>query len=190
MAEGIETGARSSEVEVRPGAWLVQRRRTRWFALGALLYTLGFVAMVASTTISHPPLSGEATGAMVGVGVFLTIFCAPALVVAWRVERAGLWIGPDEVVIRGPLRSWHIPTAEAGGFEPGVQQGAGNGTPCPLLTRPGKRPVGVWALGREGLVWNFNEYLAELKSLCDSLDQTLEAVRLHPAPGRAAESGR
>ena len=86
---------------------------------------------------------------------------------ARRVGRAGLWMGPAGLVVRGPLRTWEVPGNNAVSFSPGVQPSAGNGTPCPILTRSDGSTIGVWALGREGLVFNFDTHLEELRPLCD-----------------------
>ena len=129
---------------------------------------------------SHPPDSGEALtpGAIAGLAVFLALFVGLPLLFAWRIGTAGIWIGREGIVVQGPLRTWTIPLEEAHVFSPGVQPGYGpNGTPCPMLTRDGGRPVGVWALGREGWVWRYDRYLSELEPLCDELNAVLRRVQ-------------
>jgi hypothetical protein len=47
-----------------------------------------------------------------------------------------------------------------------------------VLTQADGTKTGVWALGREGLIWNFDQYLEEMRPLCDRLNVELE--RLYP----------
>lgn len=105
---------------------------------------------------------------------FFVVFAGPCGWVAWRVATSGLWIGPEGLVIRGLFRSWAVRPAEALRFAPGVEKGAGNGTPCPMLERTDGDPVGVWALGREGWVWSYDRHLEELEPLCERLNQLLK----------------
>jgi hypothetical protein len=160
-----------------PNAWLASPRRIWGFQLTALVMALAFAGMALA-------LPGEtATERALGAAVFTLVFSGPCLLFAWRIRRAGLWMGPDGVVIRGPLRTWRIPSTEIVAFVPGVQPSVGNGTPCPLLTRVDSLPVGIWALGREGWVWSFDDYLEELASLCDRLNALLdELYPSHPLP--------
>ena len=118
-----------------------------------------------------------------GAGVLFLVFAAPCAWLGWRVSRSGLKIAPDGIRVRGPLRDWQVEPSEAVQFTPGVQGGAGNGTPCPILERVNGKSVGVWALGKEGLVWNYDDYLEELKPLCERLNGLLEQQHpKHPLP--------
>lgn len=120
---------------------------------------------------------------VIGGAVFFLAFAVPSAWLAWRISRAGLWIGADGILIRGPLRTWRIRQSEAVRFVPGVQSGPGNGTPCPMLERVKGAEVGVWALGIEGLIWKFDEYLEELEPLCGQLNELLEEqLPDHPLP--------
>ena len=92
------------------------------------------------------------------------------------IARSGLWIGTDGIVIRGPLRTRRVPGDSVVSFAPGVEAGYGNGTPCPVLTRSDGSKIGIWALGREGLVWNFGEHLEEMRPLCDELNVQLDVL--------------
>ncbi len=141
-----------------------------------------FDFILALQLASSSNARGGTASALNGV-VFFLVFAAPCVWFGWQIARAGLWIGPDGLVIRGPLRKWKVQPSEAVRFAPGVQRGAGNGTPCPILERVDGTPVGVWALGREGLIWSFDNYLEELKPLCDWLNQLLEEqYPEHPLP--------
>ena len=164
----------SPATEVRPNAWLRRPRRIRWFVVVYVGLAVGFIAMLM-------PLAARASdteGAMAFVWTLLfgLVFSSPCLFYAHRVSRAGLWIGPDGIVIRGPLRTKRVAGNSAVSFEPGVGGSYGNGTPCPILTSSDGSEIGVWALGREGLVWNFEEYLEEMRPLCEELNGLLEQL--------------
>lgn len=156
---------------VAPRAWLKRSRRIRGF-LVAIFGLIAFdFALAVQLVSSSADASGEAN--VLNAAVFFLVFAGPCAWVAWRVATAGLWIGPEGLVIRGPFRSWAVQPEEALRFVPGVQKGTGNGTPCPMLERTDGDPLGVWALGREGLVWSFDRYLEELEPLCEQLNQLL-----------------
>ena len=70
-------------------------------------------------------------------------------------------MGPAGSSSGGPLRTWEVPGNSAVSFSPGVQPSYGNGTPCPILTRSDGSTIGVWALGREGLVWGFDSHTSK-----------------------------
>jgi hypothetical protein len=161
--------------EVRPNAWLRCSRRTFWFVMVALGMAVAFVAMSLSLALG--------SGSTPGAAIFGLVFAGPCLLFARRIGRAGLWMGPAGLVVRGPLRTWEIPGNAAVSFSPGVQPSYGNGTPCPILKRSDGSTIGVWALGREGLVWRFGTYLEELQPLCDELNFLLEELYPeHPLP--------
>ncbi len=160
---------------IRPNAWLRRSGRTFWFAIVALGMAAAFVAMSLSLALG--------SGSILGAAIFGLVFAGPCLFFARRVGRAGLWMGPAGLVVRGPLRTWEVPGNNAVSFSPGVQPSAGNGTPCPILTRSDGSTIGVWALGREGLVFNFDTHLEELRPLCDELNSLLEELYPeHPLP--------
>ena len=46
-----------------------------------------------------------------------------------------------------------------------------------MLQRKHGRSIGVWALGREGVVWRFGRYQHEMEPLCDELNVVLSTVR-------------
>jgi hypothetical protein len=168
--------------EVRTNAWLRRPRRIRGFVALWSGLALASVAMSVPLALGSGENEGTA-GAVAVAAVFALVFSVPCLLVARAIGRAGLWLGPEGIVVRGPLRTWRIPGAEAVEFSPGVQPSYGNGTPCPILTRADGSTVGVWALGREGVVWHFDEYVFELEPLCDELNALLEELYPeHPLP--------
>jgi hypothetical protein len=83
----------------------------------------------------------------------------------------------DQIVIRNPFRTWTIPIDDADSFAEGVASGSGNGTPCPLLRRRHGRPVGVWALGGDGVIGRFGRYVRDLQPLCDELNAALASLK-------------
>jgi hypothetical protein len=154
--------------------WIRRRGRTRFAATFAAVWSLGIGA--TPLLAGNPHLLATSTDYL-AAGMFFLAFACPGLLLARRVATAGLWLGPDGVVVRGPLRTRSVPLADAQTFAPGVQNGARNGTPCPMLSRRNAAPIGVWALGREGLVFRFDRYLADLQPLCDELNKLLESLR-------------
>ena len=164
----------SAGTEVRPNAWLRRPRRIWGFVVILVGLAVGFVAMLVPVAIRNGADGGAA--AVAWVALFSVLLASPYLFFARRIGRAGLWMGPDGVVIRGPLRTRRVAGSLAVSFAPGVQPGAGNGTPCPILTTSDGSEIGVWALGREGLVWNFGDHLEEMRPLCDELNVQLEEL--------------
>jgi hypothetical protein len=156
---------------VAPRAWLRRSRRVRGFLIaisGMIVFDFVLAVQLASASAD----AGGTAGVLNAV-VFFLVFAGPCGWVAWRVARSGLWVGPEGLVIRGPFRSWAVQPGEALRFAPGVEKGTGNATPCPMLERTGGDPVGVWALGREGWPWSYDEHLDELEPLCERLNQLL-----------------
>jgi hypothetical protein len=113
----------------------------------------------------------------VGIVAICAALAAVVFWVAYRMFKAGLWIGPVGVVVRGALRTKTIGLPDVDSFGPGLLAGPGNGTPCPMLKRRDGPPVGVWALGREGVIWRYASYAEELKPLCDELNDLLQDMR-------------
>jgi hypothetical protein len=167
-------------IPVAPNEWLRRPRRIRLFVLAAAAMIV-FAFLMALQLASSPNAHNGTAKPLSGI-VFFLAFAVPCVWLGWRVARSGLLIGPDGLLVRGPLRDWRVQPSEAVRFAPGVQRGAGNGTPCPILKRVNGAPVGVWALGREGLIWNYNNYLEEFEPLCERLNQLLaQQCPEHPA---------
>jgi hypothetical protein len=98
---------------------------------------------------------------------------------AVRTWRARLTITTAEVVVAGATRTHHVPLALVDRFEPRVlHSGIGaNGTPMIVLLRHGAAPVGVYALRREGFIWNFKKKLANLEGEATELNSALAQAR-------------
>jgi hypothetical protein len=164
-------------IDVRRDAWLRRPSRLRWFVL-----IVGVIFAMALPKAIGAAEDGGTSSALAGAAVILAL-AAPYLYFAGRIARSGIWLGADGIVIRGPFRTRRISGSSAVSFGPGVQPGAGNGTPCPILTRADGSEVGVWALGIESLVWNFGGSLEEMRPLCDELNALLEELYPgHPLP--------
>ena len=103
-------------------------------------------------------------------------FAAPSCVIGKRLLSAGLWVSAETVVVRGPLKTRTVATDEVQSFDPGVLPG-GNGTPCVMLRLKNGTDIGIWALGREGLIFRFKAYLDELRPACDQLNALLDTLR-------------
>src|SRR5262245_44443149 len=143
------------EDAIRPEAWLGRRGRRNWFLLvcaGGLAF-----ALVSSLGFSGPDEREE-----------LVFFVGTPWIVGFlAVRRTGLWIGVDEVVVRGFFRNRQVPIERALRFSPGIFGWVGNGYPAPgLETLDGDR-IAVFSLGREGVVWKFDEYLEQMKAVCE-----------------------
>ena len=164
-------------VEVAPQRWLRNRRRTRVWASLAAAWT---VAILGATALPGGLPSSRATAATVAVVALHLVVALPGAVLTWRVARAGVWVGSDVIVIRGPFATRTVALPDAGRFEPGLQGAGGNGVPCPRLAHAGGSPAGVWALGRRNVWFDYDRLCAEIQPLCDELNALVAAPR--PAP--------
>jgi hypothetical protein len=124
-----------------------------------------------------------------GFGVFFLGLAAVGLLFARRLTRTGLWLGADGIVVRNPLRTVSVPIDDADSFITGVARGGTNGTPCPLLRRRHGSAVGVWALGREGVVWRFGRYERGFQPLCDELNAVLQSLKAECGPEVCRRAG-
>jgi hypothetical protein len=159
-------------LDVKAGDWLRRPERVRGSVAAVGVYLL---LMLGSAVGLYASDSGSG-GDIVVAASFAVAFCLPGVFAIWRISTAGLLIDQDLIVIRGLLRTRKIAPAIAVGFEPGVFGFVGNGNPGPVLRVRGGDQIGIWALAREGLVWNFDRYLQEAAPLCDELNRSLEAV--------------
>jgi hypothetical protein len=171
--------AGSDPVHVAPRVWIRNRRRTRAWSAIAAAWSLVF----ASLLFTSGGLAGPTTPSKVmGLGAFYFGIAAVGVVLAGRVARAGLWIGPEGIVVRGPFRTQSVALEDAGRFVPGLQGHGGNGTPCPMLERRDRRAVGVWALGRRNIWFRYQRLCEEIQPLCAELDELVRALLPRP-PG-------
>jgi hypothetical protein len=152
------------------GVWITGRKRNRtwatlWGALGLVFFGTSLYAVIGRGQLH--------VADRIGIAAFCLVPATLCLKVAVGCARAGLLIGDDAVVIRGPLKAWTVPIADAERFSSGVQSGAGNGTPGVILTVRNRRPISIWALGREGFVWDINELANSFGPTVDKLNALL-----------------
>jgi hypothetical protein len=155
------------------GSWMRRRRRTLLFAGYAFVLSGFWIAMIFD--VAGKQSVYEHNGGLAVFVLFFLVLAAASATLGVRVARCGLWIGADELVVRGPLRTWHVAAGCAEGFEPGVT-GSGNRMPCPVLTRTDGRPVGVWALGSDALTFGYRRALMDMHPLCEALNGLLANI--------------
>jgi hypothetical protein len=161
-------------VDVARSVWIRNRRRTRTWAVIAASWSVVFACLL----FVSGDLNGQGTvGVYAGLAVFYFGIAAIGMAFAGRVARAGLWIGPDGIVVRGPFRTRLIGLDDAANFAPGLQGRGGNGTPCPMLERRGGRAIGVWALGRRNIWFHYERLCQEIQPLCDELNELVDTLR-------------
>ena len=97
---------------------------------------------------------------------------------ARRIPAAGVTISPDGVVIAGPFRTWHVPLSEAETFVAEVRAGS-NGQPTVSLKRRTARSIGIWALNRNGFIWQLKRLVAKLEPVANELNANLAAAKGH-----------
>jgi hypothetical protein len=129
----------------------------------------------------HAPSHGS-PGAYLVLGLVYFGIAVAGIVLAGRVARAGLWIGPHGIVVRGPFRTSSIAFKDAKVFAPGLQGRGGNGVPCPMLSRRAGPAVGVWALGRRNIWFRYRRVCQEIEPLCGELNELVVNVRSTAGP--------
>jgi hypothetical protein len=171
--------AGADTADVAPNAWIRNRRRTRAWAGIAALWSVIFAGLLFLP--GHAP-SHASPGAFVVVVAFYFGIAALGIVFARRVARAGLWIGTNGIVVRGPFRTCTVALDDAEFFGPGLQGRGGNGVPCPLLTRRDGPAVGVWALGRRNIWFRYRQICQEIEPLCGDLNELVAGMRTATPP--------
>jgi hypothetical protein len=158
---------------VAPNRWI---RRPRWTRLCAAVAVALSIAFAAIFFVPNRHLH-KTVGDDIALGLFFFGPAGVGLVLARRLATAGVLMASDVVVVRNPLRTVTLALSDVEGFVPGVARGFGNGTPCPMLKRVHSRAIGIWALGRDGVVWRFGRYQHELQPLCDELNVVLRRLQ-------------
>jgi hypothetical protein len=176
----------SATVAVARNVWLRNSRRTRAWAAISAAWSIVFAGLIF---IPGRLPAGSSAGEAVAVIAFYFGIGAIGVVLACRIARAGVWIGPDEIVIRGPFRTRAIAGGDAGRFSPGLQGRGGNGVPCPMLEHHGHGVTGVtgvWALGQRNVWFRYSRICDELQPLCDELNELKGSCGVRPTfPDRA-----
>jgi hypothetical protein len=136
--------------------------------------------------------------ATIGGNVFALLVLAIAAPLAYlagracsRVSSAAVTIDAEEVVVIGPLRTFHVLIHHAERFAAEVRPGFGNGLPTIVLRYDGHRSVGLWLFNRYGSPARFERLIGELAprtaELNDALDRAKQAsARVsEPTPSQA-----
>jgi hypothetical protein len=160
------------EIPMAPDLWIRNRRRTRAWSAVAVVWSV----VVASRLLVAGGGSRASEVTLVFAAIYLPL-AVLGVVLAIRIVRAGVRIGADGVVVRGPFRTQTVALDTALRFSPGLQGRGGNGTPCPMLGRRGQRAVGVWALGRRNIWFRYDRVCQEIQPACDELNALVESVR-------------
>jgi hypothetical protein len=173
----VRQPAGPATVDVARSVWIRNGRRTRAWASIAVLWSVVFAGLLF---VSGDLDGGRTLGQYLGLGVFYFGIAAVGMAFAGRVARAGVWIGTDQIVVRGPFRTRSVALDDAAAFAPGLQGRGGNGTPCPILERRGGRAVGVWALGRRNIWFRYQRLCQEIQPLCEELNELVATLRPGP----------
>lgn len=171
---------------IEPNTWIRQRRRTRGFAVAAACWSVGMLMIAPVAILSAHSHWHNTVGNDVGLGVFVCALAAAGFWMAHRLATAGVWLGSDGITVKGPFKARSLSVVDAQAFVPGVWGSGVNGTPCPVLKRTHGPAVGLWALGRDGVIWRYARYADELQPLCDQLNEVLRAVKSHAATGMSS----
>lgn len=164
-------------VSIEPNTWIRKQRRTRQFATFAVCWSLAMLVIPLIVLLGDNSNWHNTPGNDVGLSLFFVALAAPGFWMARRLAGAGLWMGADSIMVRGPVRTRTLALADVNSFAPGVLAGGNNGTPCPVLKRAHGPAVGVWALGREGVFWRYARYADEMEPLCDELNDLLRKLK-------------
>ncbi len=178
-------------ITVLPDAWIRNRRQTVGF--GSL--SIAFGAFWVGLTIyflSGSQNSDQSAATRGIVAAFALLLAFGFVLFGIRQLRAGLWIGADQTVIRGPLRVQQVPTDQVNGFVVGRAL-----APCAVLQQSQGRPVPVSALMRGG--WRKAReplHAKELEPVCEQLNGVLASLQTENRPalagagaGAAAQQG-
>lgn len=142
-------------------------RRLLWTALCGLLAVIGVGSGVASVVASA---NGQPLWVLtLPLYAALAYFAGRATV---RIPSCGVQVGSTTVEIDNPLRSWQVPIEQADHFAAEVRRG-NNGQPGVTLYRRGARPIGVWALNRDGFIWQMRRLADQQQATADALNQAL-----------------
>ena len=170
------------------GTWIRSKRRTRGFALlwaaqAAFWCALG--AFVLAGGALSAGSSALETAAGIGIGAAVLLVGLALLRYARGCLRAGLRIDAEHVHIANPLTRRTVPLDDVRGFRAGAQPAAaGNPTPGVSVELADGSTVRVWALAREGLVWNTARNAERWTATADALNELVARRRTRGTRGR------
>jgi hypothetical protein len=144
----------------------------------------GLMAIVCAACFATLFVTGIAlTAAGSPAWLLASIAVAPVVYLLCRIAinvwRARLTITTAEVVVAGATRTHRVPLEQIDRFEPRVVHSGvgGNGTPMIVLRRHTADPIGVYALSRQGFVWNFKKIVRSLEPQASELNEILARAR-------------
>jgi hypothetical protein len=151
-----------NDVVLTSSAWM----RWFWCLSATMLAAIG----IGTAAVGIVALAGGTLVALVDVLPMASLgwFAGKA---AMRIPRTGVTITSTEVVIVGPFRTWQVPLSDADHFVAGT--GASGNQPTVSLSRKTGRSIGIWALNRNGFIWNFKRIVASLQPTVETLNSSL-----------------
>jgi hypothetical protein len=148
-------------------------------ALAALSTLALFIVMITNVAHGREEDRFALAAVLVPVTAAIIYFAARTAV---RMRRMRVSITSSEVVIVGPLRTTRVPISDAQLFSAEVRPIGNNGQPMIALRCRGTEPVHIWALSRNGFVWDLRRLARGLQPLADELNERLwEAKGREPA---------
>ncbi len=168
-------------ITILPNAWIRNRRQTVGFGSMSIAFGAFWVGLTVYF-LSGTQNSGQSAATRGIVAAFALVLAAGFLLFGVRQLRAGLWIGADQTVIRGPLRIQQVPTGQVSGFAVGRAL-----APCAVLQQSQGRPIPVSALMRGG--WRKAReplHAKELAPVCDQLNGVLASLQAENRPAVVA----
>jgi hypothetical protein len=150
------------------GVWLRRSRRNYGFALGWGTIAVGSIAM-GGVMLGLPNVTLANRIGAASVWVFPGLVVLKVAIGCWR---AGVLITDTEVVVRGPWMTRRFTIAAVDRFEAKPQEEMKGGNPTAgvvLVLRDGRR-FDVWALAKEGLVWNTEKIVSGWAPTADALN--------------------
>jgi hypothetical protein len=161
----LSAGRRTDAAGIMVGSsiWMRNRRHTLAFSGFLLANTALYLWLAVYGFLGK---AGDGGG---GIGVLGLALAALSGLLAVRHARAGLWMGPDGIVVRGPFKTYRV---------------------APMLQRKHGRPLRVSALSRGGgLTSRFPALVAQLEPLCDELNALLKTLQAGaPSSSDAADA--
>src|SRR3979490_2928025 len=94
----------SNSVVVAPNTWMRKRDRTVGAAAFAVLNAAAWVAILLGV-LARPHLT---LGQQAGFVAFFLGVAAASVALAVRLTRVGLWMGQDQVIVKGPTWTWRL----------------------------------------------------------------------------------
>jgi hypothetical protein len=179
----LSAGRRTDAAGIMVGSsiWMRNRRHTLAFSGFLLANTALYLWLAVYGFLGK---AGDGGG---GIGVLGLALAALSGLLAVRHARAGLWMGPDGIVVRGPFKTYRVAASSATGFVAGF---VAKSAPAPMLQRKHGRPLRVSALSRGGgLTSRFPALVAQLEPLCDELNALLKTLQAGaPSSSDAADA--